>query len=101
MIMKKSLLIISLLFLVFPQIIAGERTEQQMREAAAKVLNKNNIRRAAYNSELKELLSLPKLKIYGYDDGGFAIVTNDDRFNDIIGYSTTSLLSNHTSFASF
>ena len=89
--MKKSLLIIFLLSLVFPQIIAGERTEQQMREAAAKVLNKNSIRRAAYNGELKELLSLSKLKIYGYDDGGFAIVANDDRFNDIIGYSTTSL----------
>ena len=91
MIMKKSLLIISLLFLVFPQIIAGERTEQQMREAAVKVLNKNNTRRVAYNGKLKELLSLSKLKIYGYDEGGFAIVTTDDRFDDIIGYSTTSL----------
>ena len=51
--MKKSLLIFFLLFLVFPKIIAGDRTEQQMRESAAKVLNSGS-RRAAGNSELKE-----------------------------------------------
>ena len=86
--MKKSLLILSLLFLVFPQVMAGDRTEQQMKEAAAKVLN-NNARRAVSSSELKELKSLPKLKIYGYDQGGFAVVTTDDRFDEVIGYSTT------------
>ena len=86
--MKKSLFIIFLLFLVFPQMIAGVRTEQQMRESAAKVLN-SNTRRAASNSELKEFLSLSNLRIYGYDEGGFAIVTTDDQFNDIIGYSAT------------
>ena len=87
--MKKSLLILSLLFLIFPQIIAGDRTEQQMKEAAAKALN-NNARRAASNSELKELLSLSKLKIYGYDEGGFAVVTKDDRFDEVIGYSASN-----------
>lgn len=86
--MKKSLLILSLLFLVFPQIIAGDRTEQQMKEAAAKVLS-SNLRRAASSSELKELKSLPKLKIYGYDQGGFAVVTTDDRFDEVIGYSSS------------
>ena len=54
--MKKILLILSLLFLVFPTLLAGDRTEQQMKEAAAKVLNSNQ-RRAAGNGELKELQS--------------------------------------------
>ena len=86
--MKKSLLILSLLFLVFPTLMAGDRTEQQMKESAAKVLNKN-MRRASGNRELKELRSLSKLKIYGYDEGGFAVVTKDDRFEDVIGYSAS------------
>lgn len=86
--MKKILLFLSLLFLVSPQIIAGDRTEQQMKEAAAKVLS-SHTRRAASTSELKELKSLSKLKIYGYDEGGFAVVTTDDRFEEVIGYSAT------------
>lgn len=86
--MKKCLLILFLLFSVFPQIIAGDRTEQQMKEAAAKVLN-GHTTRAASTGELKELKSLQKLKIYGYDEGGFAVVTTDDRFDEVIGYSST------------
>ena len=86
--MKKSLLILSLLFWVFPHLMAGDRTEQQMKDAAAKVLNRNS-RRAASNLELKEFLSLSKLKIYGYDEGGFAVITKDDRFDDVIGYSAS------------
>lgn len=85
---KQQLLILSLLFIVFPTLKAGDRTEQQMKEAAAKVLN-TNLRRAAGNHELKEFHSLSKLKIYGYDEGGFAVVTKDDRFEDVIGYSTS------------
>ena len=30
------------------------------------------------------------LRIYGYDDGGFAVVTSDDRYESVIGYSTSS-----------
>ena len=33
---------------------------------------------------------MSKLRIYGYDDGGFAVVTSDDRFESVIGYSTSS-----------
>ena len=73
--------------------MAGDRTEQQMKEAAAKVLN-NNVRRAASSSELKEFKSFAKLKIYGYDKGGFAIVTTDDRFDEVIGYSSSSFNDN-------
>ena len=86
--MKKSLLILSLLFGVFSQMWAGDRTEQQMKEAAAKALM-SHVRRAASTSELKELKSLPKLKIFGYDEGGFAVVTTDDRFDEVIGYSSS------------
>ena len=86
--MKKVLIILSLLFVAFSHISAGDRTELQMKEAAAKVLG-SKTRRAAKISELKELKSLSKLKIYGYDEGGFAIVTTNDRFDEVIGYSST------------
>ena len=86
--MKRILLILSLLFGIIPQLMAGDRTEQQMKEAATKVLN-SNLRRAAGNLELKEFRSLSKLKIYGYDEGGFAVVTTDDRFDEVIGYSSS------------
>ena len=92
--MKRCLLILSLLILGLSPIMAGDRTEQQMKESAAKVLSNNSVRRAANNSELKELLSLAKLKIYGYDEGGFAIVTTDDRFEDVIGYSSSRFSEN-------
>ena len=92
--MKKCLLILSLLILGLSPIIAGDRTEQQMKGSAAKALSNKSIRRAASNSELKELLSLAKLKIYGYDEGGFAIVTTDDRFEEVIGYSSSRFSEN-------
>lgn len=90
--MKKSLLILLFLLGVFSHITAGKRTEQQMKESAAKVLNRNTSRSAGNSinsSEIKELLSLSQLKIYGYYEGGFAVVTKDDRFDVVIGYSFT------------
>ena len=73
---------------ICPQLIAGNRTELQMKEAAAQVL-KTNLTRASDKDKLKEYLSMSKLKVYGYDNGGFAIVTNDDRYKEVIGYSTS------------
>ncbi len=86
--MKRDLILL-VAFLAIPLLLlAGDRTEQQMKDAAAKVLT-TNLRRAGNLNELKEFLALSKLKIYGYEDGGFAVVSNDDRFDEVIGYSAT------------
>lgn len=84
----KKLFLLSLLSFLCLQIVAGNRTEMQMKNAAINVLKKNTTR-SINEGELKEYLSLSKLKIYGYDEGGFAVIASDDRFDSVIGYSST------------
>lgn len=87
--MKKLMLIIACFLLTNQDMLAGTRSEQQMKQAAIQVLNKA-MARGASSDQLKERLAMSKLRIYGYDDGGFAVVTSDDRFESVIGYSTSS-----------
>ena len=67
---------------------AGQRTKKEMKETANAVLNSHR-NRAGRLDELKEYLSLSKLTIYGYENGGFAVVTSDDRFEPVIGVSAS------------
>ena len=73
---------------------AGTRTKEEMKEAAIGVLMNSSAARgmtkSTPSSDLKEYLTMEKLSIIGSDDLGFAVVTNDDRFDEVIGYSTTS-----------
>lgn len=85
--MKKHLLLISCLLLSLC-VEAGNRTVEQMKEAATSVLCSGK-HRAANTNDLREYLTLSKLRIYGYDNGGFAVVTSDDRFESVIGISVT------------
>ena len=88
--MRKVLLFI-FLFVVPCLLFAGNRSEMQMKEAAINALNTNsgNQRRAGSINEIKEYLALSKLKIYGYDNGGFAVVTSDDKYESVIGVSSS------------
>ena len=88
--MRKILLFI-FLFVVPCLLFAGNRSEMQMKEAAINALNTNsgNQRRAGSINEIKEYLTLSKLKIYGYDNGGFAVVTSDDKYESVIGVSSS------------
>lgn len=87
--MKKLMFIFACFLLINQEMLAGTRSEQQMKQAAIQVLNKAKARGASC-VQLKERLAMSKLRIYGYDDGGFAVVTSDDRFESVIGYSTSS-----------
>lgn len=82
----RKLLLFVLLCVIPYQLFAGNRSEMQMKEAASSALM-SNYKRAGNLNELKEYLSLSKLKVYGYDNGGFAVVTSDDRFESVIGLS--------------
>ena len=86
--MKKVFTLLTFLIIATAMVFAGERSEQQMRDAAMKALGQN-LRRAAGNQQMKEFLTMEKLKIYGYAEGGFAVVTKDDRFDEVAGYSST------------
>ena len=89
-------LLVAMLFALCPHSKAGERTEQQMRSAAVQVLKANGARgivssqpSMTVDDGLREFLSKEKLKVYGYDGGGFAVVTTDDRYKAVIGYSSS------------
>lgn len=88
--MKKNCFLVILLILIPLLSPAAERSEQQMQQAALRVLNSvatHGYRAPRQSSALKLKMKKPKLSVYGYDGGGFAVVTSDDRYNDVIGYS--------------
>ena len=72
-------------------VLAGERTKEEMRMAALNTLSKSNNARGktvtAKISDLKEYVTMEKLSVIGSDGLGFAVVTSDDRFDEVIGYS--------------
>ena len=73
--------------------LAGTRTKEEMKEAAMRVLVKNRAARAMAKDtpspELKVYLTKEKLSKLGSEDLGFAVVTSDDRFDEVIGYSSS------------
>lgn len=85
--MKKLLLLTSLMFVCL-HLSAGQRTIKEMKETAHAVLNCHR-NRAGRLDDMKEYLSLSKLTIYGYENGGFVVVTSDNRFEPVIGVSAS------------
>lgn len=73
---------------------AAQRTKDDMKAAAMNVLMKNSASRAAalgtHTPQLKEYLVKEGFSVIGHDDLGFAVVTSDDRFNAVIGYSSST-----------
>lgn len=84
--MKKLIVIFWLIVLSCCHLYAT-RTEKQMKEAAWNAV-KLLTNKSDNVSELKVLLSREKLKVYGYDDGGFAVISSDDSFETVIGVSS-------------
>lgn len=73
------------------QVLAKKRSDSEMRNLAIKMLKKHKTR-AGKHDDLREFLSLSKLKVFGYNDGGFVVLTSDDEFKDVIGYSSETFL---------
>ena len=88
-------LVILLIQTLITSVFAGERTKEEMRKAALNVLSINNKTRgvATNASDLKEYLTKEKLSVFGSEELGFAVVTNDDRFDEVIGYSVSTFSS--------
>ena len=74
---------------------ANDRTLAEMKEAALNVLNSKSPSQHRTSTldltDLKELKRMDKLSIIGSEDGGFAVISHDDSFDAILGYSFTSL----------
>lgn len=88
----KKILSSSLLLVLALSATAAPRTMKQKKSAALSALcriGNNGARpmRAPLNAELKTLDASDAYTILGYEDGGFAIIANDDRNEAIVGYS--------------
>lgn len=89
----KFLLFISLL--VSLNASARERTPNEIRQEAFNVLiSKYPQQRRAQNfniNDMKELKRMDNLSIVGIEDFGFAVISHDDCFDAVLGYSFTAL----------
>ena len=65
-----------------------------MQQAAAKALtNQSRIKKSMGTKPMgtiKMLKEMPSVSILGYDQGGFAIIANDDNYDAVLGYSNTN-----------
>ena len=74
---------------------ARERTPDEMRQEALNVLiSKHPQQRRAQTlnlNDMKELKRMDNLSIVGLEDFGFAVISHDDCFDAVLGYSFTPL----------
>lgn len=69
---------------------ARERTPEEIMEAAKSALTKAYPKapgKGVANRPVQELYSLPCISVMGWEEGGFAIIARDDRFDELQGYS--------------
>ena len=85
--MKKHYLLLIVAIFICAAADAAERTWQQKRQIALSVLGKQAQTRAAQGGELKLLKEAKSLSVLGYDGGGFAVISNDDRQEAVLGWS--------------
>ena len=70
------------LILALPLVaMAGPRSLEEMKAAASKVIPVAKTRSSANAADgLKVLKTVPQLTVLGYENGGYAVIANDDRF---------------------
>ena len=86
--MKQFLVCVSLALCL--QATAGERKEQQLLDAAARVLCTNapsKMLRDCGRPNLRIVQRREAVTIVASDEGGFALMSNDDRQRPVLGYS--------------
>lgn len=100
--MIKNYTLLLLLILASMPASARQRTRQEIQSIAQRlILSQNDEHRAKaasknrdkFQGELKEVAATANYTVMAYDQGGFAIIANDDANIPVIGYSSTSLFS--------
>lgn len=97
--MKRNLLTLTLLAGVAMSMSARERTIAEMQSAAAQALGNTTAAakvKVQSAQPLRVLSQQTELTVLGYDNGGFAIVANDDMFKPVFGYSDTQFSAGNT-----
>lgn len=71
---------------------AKPRTLQQKMQAATAAFSKGQLSKMmkAKKAPMKQLKAADDYTVFGYDNGGFAIIANDDLVPAILGYSESS-----------
>ena len=75
---------------------AKPRTKAAMESAAKVALAPKNGHAAPVNGMLKQFAETPTYSIFGYEKGGYAIVSSDDLLPEVLGVSETSYNANST-----
>ncbi|GAB6983060.1 C10 family peptidase [Prevotella dentasini] len=84
---KKTLLLI-LLAVCYISVQAKPRSEAQIQAAISKILEKNSsYLKAPRKGALKMMKQNEAIRVYGYDQGGFVVVSTDDVMPAVLGYS--------------
>ncbi len=84
--MKKLFLFLTLIIGVHQGVNAKQRSNSEMMDKAAKVLSTTTKNRALSTSQLDIIQRRSQLTIIG-GQYGFAVLSNDDRFPAVLGYS--------------
>lgn len=82
--MKKSILIITLAAMALP-VMASRRSDAEMQKIAKENLELKVKKSAA--SPVSKLMEKEMLSVYGYEDGGYVVVSRSGSTSSVIGYS--------------
>ena len=89
--MRNQVMLMLALMCVVMSAQAKPRTMEQMRQAAAEVLADSesdlNMRKAP--QKVMMLQQMGGVAVMGYEDGGFAVVSKDDMYPLVLGYSSS------------
>ena len=74
-------------------VVAAPRTKAQMKEAAAKAINEQRMKKRMAPRQAAEMQTLKTAvgyEIIGFENGGFAVVSTDDLVPEVLGVSISS-----------
>ena len=88
---KKTTLLIGLALLLSLSMNAKPRTKAEMKSLAKTAINAHlsKMNRAPRTGEVKELKCMEATTVLGFEEGGYAVISNDDLLPEVLGYSDT------------
>ena len=90
---EKRVLTIVAVSLLAVMAVAAPRQKEQMKQAAAKAINEQRMKKRMaprQAAELKTLKTAAGYEIMGFENGGFAVVSADDLVPEVLGVSTST-----------
>ena len=92
--MRKKSFLLFFMLLMLQNVSAHERTPDEMKCIALNVLNTKSSTQRKISSmnlgDIKELKRMERLSIIGNEDEGFVVISHDDSYKAVLGYSFTA-----------